>query len=88
MTNAEFAERLRALAEVYETHENVPQCNTNGPFYVFCFEKGRAAAAIKAFGPGIKKDDGQSYIEYFPTAWPEIKVCVFKTAVCERVKVG
>ena len=90
MTNKEFAERLRKLAQVYEENPDAPQLYHLGECQhetVFAMDKAAAALAIKAFGPGDKSDD-HDWLDYQPTAFPEIRVKVHKPGVCERVKVG
>lgn len=90
MTNAELAGRLRALAQVYEENPGAAPLYDflePGRMSVFCHDKGVTAATIRAFGPGAKGDD-PVWIEYSPEAFPEIKIHVYKSDVCERVKVG
>lgn len=90
MTNQDLANRLRALAQVYEENPGAAQLYDFldvGRLSVFCHDKEVTAATIRAFGPGDKKDD-PAWIEYIPVLFPEVKIHVYKADVCERVKVG
>jgi hypothetical protein len=89
MENDKFAARLRELAEVYERNPGAARISnlTDSHELLFCFDKESAAATIKAFGPGTKTDDGNS-IRYYPDAWPEIVIHIFKDWVCERIVTG
>ena len=90
MTNKEFAVRLRAIADVYEASEGVPQLYNVGECgseTVFCMDKGAAREALRAFGGGTKEDDGE-WITYKPAKFPEILIRVYKNNVCNRLIVG
>ena len=97
MTNLEFAKRLEDLAQVYRNHPNLQQpyeMLTSG-LRLMIHDKDAAAEAIRAFGPGDKKDspgitEWFSTIDYKPVAWRDLKISivVFKNRVCQRIVTG
>ena len=92
MTNSELAIRLRKLADLYDANPDAAQphdLSQDRRELVFCHNKRTTAATIKAFGPGTKDDsEYNGTIVYKPHAFPEIEIHIFKSNVCERVKVG
>lgn len=89
MTNQEFSERLRAIARAYEANPEAKQLydiRGDGKAAIYCHDKVEVAATIRAFGPGVKSDDGDC-IRYFPENFPEITIIMFKNGVCDRVLV-
>jgi hypothetical protein len=90
MTNAEFADRLEALAKVYRENPDMAQPYTaETSWIVFAMDKKSAAATLRAFGAGTKEDE-KDFIGYRPANWQDmrIKVKVYKYTVCERVVTG
>lgn len=90
-TNAQLATRLRALAELYDANPEAAQLYRLGPInvaLVFCMNKEQTAATIRAFGPGTKTDDPSGWVDYAPSNFPGVLIKIYKTNVCERVKVG
>jgi hypothetical protein len=89
LTTAQFVHILRKLAALYEQKPTLPVVYALGHMgdAIYCHSKEEFATTVKAFGGG-EKDATDQTIEFYPVAFPTLKIVAFKNQVCERVVVG
>lgn len=91
MTNVEFSQMLRNLADIYEAQPELPQLHSLregiGSEFIFCHTKEVFANAVRAFGAGAKDADADGLI-FRPEGFPMLKIYGFKSNLCERVQIG
>ena len=88
--NSDLAAQLRALADVYERHPDIPLPHDfNGGIgaVIYCHDKETFAATVKAFGNGSKTSDKET-VAFIPDAITVVRVMSWHSKVCERVVVG
>ena len=89
MTNKEYAEELRKLAQVYDDNDDVGQLydGSTTAMSVYCHDKDSFTKAVraytKAFGGGTKSDDAVGLI-FCPASQLKLRVFGFKDGICHR----
>jgi hypothetical protein len=83
VTNAEYADGLRRLANILEANPMMAQPSQTTNLFISCFDKETFAATVKAFGQGTKEDGGDT-INFVPVFPLPIKVFGHKAWICER----
>lgn len=92
MTNLEYAQALRRIADIYAAHPEIKlpyHTELGSPESIYCHDRASFHATVAAFGPGIKRDDETGLI-FEPEVGKAINLQVygFKNGICKRIIVG
>jgi hypothetical protein len=81
LSNSEFAATLRATADLYDTHPDLPQLHTT----IYVFNKADLLRALKAIGGRFTKEFGDYQARYNSQAIPGLTVSIDRDKVCRKV---
>lgn len=90
MTNQELAQKLRDLAQIYESNPAVAQphdMKDGNSDLIFCHSADEWHATVRAFGGGTK-DASEDALKFKPSAFPFLAIHGHKRSICEAVVVG
>lgn len=89
MTNREYADCLRRIADVYARNPDIkqPYAGVDCPMWVFCWDAETFARTVAAFGNG-NKAFGDDEVLFKPDVGLDLQIRCQRDQVCERKVVG